>query len=154
MLQNILLSALRKKETRNAFLSSNAFELNPSSFCIQIQFKCKINSLQSLTFLLKLFFVYIISAFRLHCNVILNSLKRKTDQTILWFLIFCILCFSKCNTYINAKKITQKFLHIILWKSLTEKRTRRLAVPERIYNSHYGNAVPAMFTSQCCPAEG
>ena len=25
--------------------------------------------------------------------------------------------------------------------------------PERIYNSHYGNGVPAMFTSQCCPAE-
>ena len=54
MLQTILLSALRKKETKNAFLSSNAFELNPSSFCIQIQFKCKINSLQSLTFLLKI----------------------------------------------------------------------------------------------------
>jgi hypothetical protein len=25
--------------------------------------------------------------------------------------------------------------------------------PECIYNSHYGNGVPAMFTSQCCPAE-
>ena len=27
-------------------------------------------------------------------------------------------------------------------------------LPERICNSHYGNGVPAMFTSQCCPAEG
>ena len=25
--------------------------------------------------------------------------------------------------------------------------------PERIYNSHYGNAVPAVFTSLCCQAE-
>ena len=25
--------------------------------------------------------------------------------------------------------------------------------PERIYNSHYGNGMPAMFTSYCCPAE-
>ena len=27
------------------------------------------------------------------------------------------------------------------------------AVPERIYNSHYGNGVLPMFTSQCCPSE-
>ena len=25
--------------------------------------------------------------------------------------------------------------------------------PKRIYNSHYRNGVPAMFTSECCPAE-
>ena len=24
---------------------------------------------------------------------------------------------------------------------------------KRIYNSHYSNGVPAMFTSYCCPAE-
>ena len=28
-----------------------------------------------------------------------------------------------------------------------------LPLPERIYNSHYGNGVPAMFTSKGCPAE-
>ena len=28
-----------------------------------------------------------------------------------------------------------------------------LPKPERIYNSHYGNGVPAMFTSYCCPAK-
>ena len=26
-------------------------------------------------------------------------------------------------------------------------------LPERIYNFHYGNGVPTMFISQCCPAE-
>ena len=85
MLQTILLSALRKKETKNAFLSSNAFELNPSSFCIPIQFKCKINSLQSLTFLLKI--VLRLHNFCLQTPLqmlyILNSLKRKTGQRVI-----------------------------------------------------------------------
>ena len=47
-------------------------------------------------------------------------------------LIFCILCFSKCNTYIIAGNITQKnYVEIstyFLWKSLTEKRISRLAL--------------------------
>ena len=28
-----------------------------------------------------------------------------------------------------------------------------MAVPKRIYNSHYGNVAPAMFTSEWCPVE-
>ena len=42
------------------------------------------------------------------------------------------LCFSKCNTYIIAGNITQKdnveIFTYFLWKSLTEKRTKRLAL--------------------------
>ena len=30
---------------------------------------------------------------------------------------------------------------------VTRVNTRNPTVPERIYNSHYGNGVPAMFTS-------
>ena len=43
----------------------------------------------------------------------------------LWILIFCILGFSKCNTYIIAKKYVELFL---LQNFLPEKRIRRLAL--------------------------
>ena len=30
---------------------------------------------------------------------------------------------------------------------------KKPTMPQRVYNSHYGNEVPAMSTSLCCPAE-
>ena len=44
----------------------------------------------------------------------------------------------------------QKVYQII---ALNKFHYYKMLMPERIYNSHYGNGVPAMFTSYCCPTE-
>ena len=69
----------------------------------------------------------------------------------------------------GSQKSTQSYVHIIRAVAQLEIRLnainsemvlqfdailgRTTAVLERIYNSHYRNGVPAMFTYQCCPAE-
>ena len=73
----------------------------------------------------------------LNLNLIFSILKFKISS--LMNLIFSLFqtCYSRQKNPVQTRKKIQ-FI--------------KLGGPERIYNSHYGNGVPAKFISQCCPA--
>ena len=75
-------------------------------------------------------------------------LFRSSDAQIL-------LSIRNCHTNVTERRVNRVHFLLFTSENLLQHTMldRNSTQPERIYNSHYGNGVPAMFTSQCCPAE-